>query len=371
MPSSTNHQIAVVASQPSVRWQGRAARHLDAERIQLPWEDPVTGGADPFIAVTSQGQICATTSSASKLLKSVDGGQTWADRSIVTDPPFDGLQAFGILNDDTFLLSCEADTRVRVCRSEDLGATWELSPPLDTSPWERGGGGTHGSVLQLPNGTTLLPVTHWGGDVPSALFIHRSEDGGKTWGDRSRVCLWGTEASLLQLQSGRLLIAIRYQGCGAPRWVLPHDPPGWTRDWLEMGLEVKQVYVADSDDEGYTWRNWRRTTTGDFDAPGDLIQLSDGTVVLTYAHRAPDPAPCGTWAMISRDEGCTWERNRYVVNGVCPHSRAFDWGFSASLVLHSDLILTLSGCRGEGWPKRAELNKNNPGRIHVIRWRLA
>jgi hypothetical protein len=223
-------------------------------------------------------------------------------------------------------------------------------------------------MVELPNGTVLLPVTCYWEDQQSAatqLRIYRSKDGGRTWGDKSPVCFWGYEPGLLHLRSGGLMIAVRYQRCEGGACVLPSDPPEMAETYIDG--YPKDVYIARSDDGGYQWRNWQRVTTGDFDVPGQLLQLSDGRLLLLYAHRAPDPSPCGTWAMVSRDEGRNWERNRYIVNGIC--HRPKDWGYSASLGLRDGRILTLSGCRGDGWPDRPDLNQKEPGTIRAIRWR--
>ena len=74
------------------------------------------------------------------------------------------------------------------------------------------------------------------------------------------------------------------------------------------------------------------------------------------------------WRARGDREGRTWQKQRFIVNSAC--ERDNDWGFSASVVLADDTILTLSGCRGAGWPGREEANRKQPGRIRAIRWRL-
>jgi hypothetical protein len=367
---STNHEIVIVSWDPYHRWLGREVGRFDAiHSVPLPWRDPVNGGADPFIGVTRKGHVYATTASLPQLLQSTDSGQTWASRKLVLDPPHrdGGVQSFAILSDDTFLLAYQVDKRVFVSRSDDLGESWKPSVYIDPSPYEYVGGGTHGFMLELPDGTVLLPLGHyWENqeEIAGALFVYRSSDKGRTWGDGSRVTFWGWEADLQRLESGRLLVAVRYQRC--PGCILPSDPRSLA-ETLEFGYP-KQVYLGQSDDNGYTWRRWQQLTEGTFDAPGELLQLPDGTLVLLYAHRSVDPAPCGTWAMISRDDGRTWESDRYIINSEC--YRKTDWGFCASTVLPDGSILTLSGCRGGGWPNRPALNQKNPGQIRAIRWRL-
>ena len=368
--AGSDHNITVVCWHSHHAWHSRVVKRFKAIDSQvLPWEDPLVGGADPFIGLTRQGHVYATTASLPKLFRSNDEGRSWTARELDLDPPQDkkgAIRSFGILADDTFLLAYGAGETVYVSRSQDFGDSWQPSVPLDTSPYQFAGPGTHGFLLQLPDGTVLLPLGHYMEDrkaVSGALFIFRSRDGGRTWGDKSQVCFWGWEADLLRLHSGKLLIAVRYQRCAG--CILPSDPPELAST-MEHGYP-KQVYVAESEDQGYTWKHWRRVTDGTFDVPGELVQLPDGTVVMIFAHRTQDPPPCGTWAMISRDEGRTWEENRYIINETC--YRTTDWGFSASAVLKDGSILTLSGCRGGGWINRERLNRMNPGHIRAIRWR--
>ena len=373
MANWTDHEIVAVSSNPYRRWIPAAGKSFGAKRTELDWSDPVSGGADPFIGVNSRQEIFVTTASIPKahpmMLKSSDGGESWTRFKLPLEAPSQtswGIQSFSILSDDTFLLAFASEAGYHVARSHDSGRTWQSPASIDSSPYPFAGGTTHGFMHQLADGTVLLPISCYGDDLASVMYIYRSADGGRTWGDRSRVCFWAWEASLLRLATGRLLIAVRYQR--GENCVLPSDPPDLSE--LYVSGYPKRVYVAGSDDEGRTWQNWTKVTGGVFDVPGELVQLSDGTLVLLYAHRAPDPPPCGTWAAASHDEGRSWQPGRYIVNSVCHHDNPHDWGFSASTVLQDDVILTLSGCRGRGWPGNASLNAKAPGKLHAIRWRV-
>jgi BNR repeat protein len=351
-------------------------------KVRLPWQDDVHGNADPFIADNGAGEIYATTATAITMMKSADGGLTWQSFKLELSPPLQPpdpalmaqgcIQAFAILRDGTFLLAYQVGPNMHVARSSNGGETWNKSATISPPHYEFAGGVTHGAFLELPDGTVLLPVSLYSvsglsDDVgASELSLFRSSDGGRTWGNRTRVCFFAWESSLLRLPSGRLLIAVRSQrGEGS---ILPTDTPELSR-MAEQGYP-KQVYLADSDNAGRTWKNWRKATVGVFDAPGELVRMPDGRLVLLYAHRAPDPPPCGTWAMVSSDGGLTWNVDQFVVNSVCEH-RPFDWGYSATLVMPDQSLLTLSGCRGEGWPNKPGLNQRNPGAIFAVRWRVS
>ena len=82
------------------------------------------------------------------------------------------------------------------------------------------------------------------------------------------------------LPSGRILCTLRSQ----------RDPRGvmWT-----------EVYA--SDDGGLTWRFLSRVN--DFGAPGSLVPMSDGRLVVVYGYRQ---RPYGIRAVVSDDEGMTW-----------------------------------------------------------------
>src|SRR5689334_25124534 len=77
-PSTDGSRIVVMSNEPYWNRQGRPLGCYPTEScVAVPWEDPVFGGADPFIAVARNGEIFATTCTAPKLLRSADGGRTW------------------------------------------------------------------------------------------------------------------------------------------------------------------------------------------------------------------------------------------------------------------------------------------------------
>ena len=81
------------------------------------------------------------------------------------------------------------------------------------------------------------------------------------------------------LPNGRILCVLRCQ----------RDPTGdlWT-----------ELYK--SDDGGQTWQF--RSRVNDFGAPGSLVQMGDGRLVIVYGYRLP---PFGIRAVVSEDEGAT------------------------------------------------------------------
>ena len=151
------------------------------------------------------------------------------------------------------------------------------------------------------------------------------------------------------MASGNLLAVIRYHGPVVPQW--PLIDPG------QHSL-YKTVFLADSHDQGKTWKNLRPLTNVHGQCHGFAAGLSDGSVVVTHDHRYPPGTPGGK-AMISRDEGRTWEDEVYhLYFATKPGGLA---GFSESVVLEDDTILTLAGATDVGRAKR--LSASNTGGV--------
>jgi hypothetical protein len=150
----------------------------------------------------------------------------------------------------------------------------------------------------------------------------------------------GGEQNLLPLGSGRMLAAIRYQyDAPMPEDLVSLDVLNTYRvDFL------KNVAVAESDDDGRTW-SVPRVVTRFNEAPGDLVQMPDGTVVISYQQKN---APSGVRAIVSRDEGRSWEATAYMLGwwgaqGSGPSSSS--GGHTSSVVLRDGRILTVDN----GW----------------------
>ena len=165
--------------------------------------------------------------------------------------------------------------------------------------------------------------------------------GGRTWGDRTPLPDWSFETTLLRLHSGKLIAAIRYQP------LIDLDTP--------LAKFGKRVFLADSEDDGRTWINFRpvrRTPDGESDLAlgechGELSQLSNGTLVLTYDHRYPYEQQ-QVLARVSHDEGGTWTPEIYNLTRpggsvLGSHEKGVGSGYASSVVLEDDTIVTMTG----------------------------
>jgi len=105
---------------------------------------------------------------------------------------------------------------------------------------------------------------------------------------------------------------------------------------------------------------WLPSTTCCGQTRGAPVALSDGTVIVIHDTRY-GPGAAGSRAMISRDEGETWEDEVYYMD----HS-AFVGCYADSIALDDDTVLSLvaSSQAGNSWAAVADNTDH-----YVIRWK--
>lgn len=192
------------------------------------------------------------------------------------------------------------------------------------------------AMHRLPDDTLLWPVqlrNTVNTDPPykKRLVIFRSADGGKTWQGPFPFTDWCSEGGITRTASGRLLATVRYQ-----RPLLSTDPPDLlTHLGTKKGQAYKHVFLVESNDEGRTWNHFRCLMSIPGQCYGFPVGLADGRVVVV--HTTPyGPGPRGSRAMISHDEGRTWEDEAYYLTFSEPS------GYNQSVVLKDGTILTLA-----------------------------
>jgi sialidase-1 len=207
-----------------------------------------------------------------------------------------------------------------VVRSFDGGKTWEKKPHA-AFPAPFRCAGVSDSVLELRDGTLLMPIYVWtDGETTDACRAHviRSRDGGATWGEPSLIAADPTrkisfeEPALAIMPDGRLLAMLR-----AP-----------------VERQASYLYRAFSADGGRTWTDLERTSM--WGHPAHVLTLSDGRLLCTYGYRRE---PFGVRACVSTDCGQTWDmEHEYVLrtDGV-----NVDVGYPSSAQLADGTVLTV------------------------------
>lgn len=315
------------------------------------------------------------------LCKSTDGGRTWSARPI--SPPKGWTVAemgrWKVLRDGTFI--CVAAKMGRehspavVLNSSDEARTWKkqaeipLEMKLPQSGKDYAARYCHRGLDRLQDDTLLWvidvrdkPYTEGHG-----LFCFRSADRGKTWQGPELMMDWGSEGATVLLPSGRVLATMRYQR-------LPHPSDGADLR-KHMGhhprtgelIGFKNVFLIDSNDGGQTWSVPRLLTTVYGQTFGYPAVQSDGTVVVVHDTRYGPGRP-GARALISRDEGKTWDNEVYYLD----HTE-ITGSYSASVVLKDDTILTISASSRVPLSKVSGRQREKDGDtmtdLYAIRWK--
>lgn len=257
------------------------------------------GGLFPVVTKTAAGGMVAVLRGGAghlglagriEIIRSADGGHTWSPPQVIADSERDDRNpALGLSAQGTLILSyhCQgnydergvyirtgadpARVDVMVTRSHDGGLSWEAPFPLGIERLRHGS--PFGKIVSLRDGTLLMPIYH-----SSGSHIVRSQDDGATWGDPALLHPQMNETALLVLPAGDVLAVMR-------------------------GADQEQaLHLTRSSDGGYTW-SAPVQLTGPRQHPADLVQLTNGALLLTYGNRNP---PYRIEGRVSRDGGQTW-----------------------------------------------------------------
>ena len=338
-------------------------RSFPADRNRVYQGMPGSGGGHPLVCMLGNGEVLAVfqawdADSDWRILSSRSGdeGLHWSEPRILVDgPESEGNLALGVLRDGTVLLGYETFQILRgkdapparylayqVIRSTDHGRSWSSPVKIPHDPGSLALA-SYSSILQLPDGTVLMPLYAYVEDEEDEAgrkssprhfsYVYRSRDGGRSWGDRSLIAAGFNETNLVRLKSGKLLAAMREE----------QKPPG-------------RSALAESTDGGRQWSRPRYVTRAS-QHPASLLQMPDGTVVLSHGVRHP---PYGAQALLSQDDGQTWDRTQKIMLGY--HS----WGgggYPCTIRLDSGRLLTLyygnSRQGGQSFPF-----------VEAVRWNL-
>ena len=303
-----------------------------------------TGDRSLAVVLRTDGPHLGITGTLS-VTRSDDGGKSWSDLMQVA-PRFDDVRnpAFGVNRNGHLVLGYwkarlhryvedpegrglqyafnfdEYDPKrseipaMFTVISKDGGLTWSEERPYVSkylsmcSPY--------GRIIEAPDGTLLMSVygvpRQKTEGVNHACVLVRSTDGGLTWEDETLVALGFNETSYAFLPNGRLLAAAR--------------------------CDRRYGYVATiySDDLGRTWSKPVQITRNN-EHPADLTVLTSGKVLMTFGRRV---RPMGCGALISEDNGETWNFDREVLlagDGV----EDMDLGYPSTVQLADGQIVTV------------------------------
>ena len=355
-----------------LRARGGELTKVPAEKSALPF-DPTFHPQEASLFRAHDSLIYVRQNTV--LAKSTDGGHTWTSRKIepaVGDRLVSGgkLARWQVLKDGTFVrvvltIGEGATDPATVSRSQDEGRTWQQIGEISI---DVAGGyktrGMHWRMTKLPEETLFFCVDlrddQYGADcfLTSGIILTgwRSDDGGKSWEGPIKMCDWAAEGGMVQLPSGKLLASVRYQ-----RRLLPTDTPAVRQFAKNRGF--KHLFLVESEDGGRSWKNLRPLTTVFGQCFGYPVAQSDGTFVVVHDTRY-GPGTDAARAMISHDEGNTWEDEVYYLffgKGATSYSK--------SVVLDDDTILTIGGTCTDPESKRDPRAPIGNSHVSAIRWK--
>lgn len=268
------------------------------------------------------------------LVRSTDKGKTWsAPWTAIDEDQDDRNPAMGQMRDGSIvlaycILSGFDSTGLRVSRnraerkfdgvylihSDDNGKTWS-KPVRDKAIFDfyklDGAVSPYGKIVQLKDGTALMAVYFEFHDARgNESYVFRSRDNGRTWGEPALIGKHYNETGIVELKNGKVLAALRSEKGG-------------------------HLAISESGDGGRTWSAPAQVTK-DNEHPADLIQLTDGRVLMTFGERN---APRGVRALLSKDGGKTWDKSKEVV--LADDAPNVDCGYPSSIEVSKGRVVTL------------------------------
>ena len=302
--------------------------------------------------------------------------------------------------------------------SKDDGLTWTEHPLLDPEKFS----GIGPAPVQTRNGTIIVGFSnikemsdlHWNNETncydPDAklpTYITYSRDNGKTWSDPLKLHdAWtGANRAMIETHDGHIvfstMIMLNYQGrhCvltyvssddGAtwkPSNVLDHPSSGGDhsgimeadiiqlndgRLWMLIRTNWDYFYESYSSDNGLTWSAYAKTDIDASSAPGKLLRLQSGRIVLIWNrlyHKGKNEIRrwggvdgekqlsevAASWQrdelslMYSDDDGKTWSSPMIIAENITPTANSWqNWIAYPYAFEHSKGIIWITSDKGFG-----------------------
>lgn len=152
------------------------------------------------------------------------------------------------------------------------------------------------------------------GITKTKITFYSSADG-ETWSKVSEV--FGAneflvdklnEPNAIVLKNGKMIVAVRSESGG--------------------------IYIAESADGGVTFSNKRALLPAAISTPPHLMQMTDGTLVLSYGYRSE---PFNIRAIVSKDNGESWSNEIELTSGGVD----WDFGYPATIERGNGELLTV------------------------------
>ncbi len=284
----------------------------------------------------------------SVIYRSTDEGVSWQKVEMQGVEIPDKEQAMLCLQDGKTVLLQTCASGNPLFRSADRGVTWQ---PIDYGEPT----GTTRNFVQQSDGSVLMfgYKGTWGHEVDGPRTVAwrlRSRDGGSTW-QREEVATWDSptkffcEVNLLPFSDTHFLAAFRVKGdfaramAGAPPIGIGAGAGGETDEG---------IVLLESKDAGLHWSAPRWMGLGYSVTHPHMLKLADGRILCVYRRHF---VPFGLAAVLSEDNGKTWNTNRPILLDV--HTTCYT-GWPTSVQFADGTVLTT-------WASDA---------FHAIRWQL-
>lgn len=318
----------------------------------------------PTVIMTNDGDLLAVYSGGRvghvcpfgrvELMYSKDNGKTWSDPEILANSPMDDRDAGIVETDKGTLLVTWFTSTVFVNRR-------------DTEPWQKATENMTSANCEYPEIKKFMEEIEQKGDAPSyptAQWMIRSEDGGKSWSEPYGVPLMSPNGPKLT-RDNRLLwagkdgsmIGIVESFDDGRTWEIigeiPNDPRHNPSNYHELdiidckdGTLIAQIRCHNtpgretlqtrSDDGGKTWTVPR--SIGVWGFPSHLLKLENDMLLMTYSdrgHRRTPPDENHIYVRFSNDCGKNWSSQHSL------SETTGDFGYPTTAILSNNKLLTL------------------------------
>ena len=202
----------------------------------------------------------------------------------------------------------------------------------------------------------------------SQAYLHWSVDEGFTWSELVKVDAWAgvNEVASIRAKNGDLVAACRT------------DMP---EKFAETGLDhYEGLGVSISRDDGRTWSDVQKLYDWGRHHPS-MVLMPDGDIVMTYVSRkgyveTPEGYPqFGVEAVVSRDNGKTWDLDHRYILAAWPGNRTDKWSWCRSSQATSSVLLpdgSILTAFGTGYRATVPEDKQSvsPRDVGLVRWRV-